>query len=44
MAKVASLRVRKFQTSEGFKFEGLKVSEIERLKGMEVREFQSSTD
>ena len=44
VAEVASLRVRRFQTSKGFKFEGLKVSEIESLKGMKVREFESSKD
>ena len=44
MAEVASLRVRRLQTSKRFKFEGLKVSEIESLKGMKVREFEISTD
>ena len=44
MADVASLRVRRFQASKGFKFEGLKVSEIQSLKGMKVREFESSID
>ena len=44
MAEVASLRVRRFQTSKGFRFEGLNVSEIESLKGMKVREFESSKD
>ena len=44
MAEAASLRVRRFQTSKGFKFEGLKVSEIESLKGMKLREFESLKD
>ena len=44
VAEVARLRVRRFQTSKGFKFEGLKISEIESLKGMNLREFESSKD
>ena len=44
MAEVASLRVGRFQASKGFKFEGLKVSEIETLKRMKVHEFESSKD
>ena len=44
MAEVASLSVRRFQTSQGFQLEGLNSSGIESLKGMKVREFESSKD
>ena len=44
MAEVASLKVRRFQASKGLSFEGLNVSEIEIMKGMKVREFESSKD
>ena len=44
MADVASLRVRRFETSKRFNFESFNVSEIESLKGVKVREFESSKD